>query len=154
MKTLKTLLLATAMVLPASTLVAQAAPEHLVIIERYGYYPAKIYVQVGDTITFRNESQNWVRLYSDDPYDNKADYDPAAPCGFFIDAGGNNQGVQFEGDKDGFAQGWFSVGSERTIEVTECIETRMYAPEVYNAGGTDWNARFDLIVFGEAPNGS
>lgn len=154
MKRLTNLLLATAMMLPATMTIAQDATEHLVRVEPKGYYPSIVYVQPGDTITFENKSGNWVRLYSEDPYDNLPNYDPQAPCAEYEYPDGQEPEVQYTGGKDGFAQGWFSNGSTRSFEVTSCMETRFYAPEVNQSGGTDWNKRFDLIVFGEAPNGS
>ncbi|SEV97364.1 hypothetical protein SAMN04488515_0464 [Cognatiyoonia koreensis] len=145
MKHIKNLALAAVLALPAAASSAQEATEHLVLVERYGFYPSKIYVEAGDTIVFENRSPNWVRLFSEDPYDNGPDYEDDDPC--------DDDGENFDGSRDGFSISWFSIGSQRTYQVSACSETRFYAPEVYNSGGTDWNKRIDLIVYGEAPNG-
>lgn len=147
MKRLSTLLMATAMALPALGAVAE---EHLVSVERYGFYPAKVYVEAGDTIRFVNNTTNWVYLFSFDSSDNSAEYNWSDPCDI-NDANGNGQD-EYNGNKDGFSVPWFSVGQEVVINVTSCMETKMYEPYV-NQNPMNWNNLNEFIVFGHAPNG-
>lgn len=140
MTRLSTLLLATAMALPAAGALAE---EHLVSIERYGYYPAKVYVQDGDTIRFVNNSPNWVSIYTTDYSDNLLGYLTDNPC---------SNPSAFSGSTDGFNIPWFSVGQERVIDVTSCIETQFYSPYIHQYSFNS-SQRHNLIVFGTAPNG-
>ena len=138
---------------------AAFAEDHEVRMERRGFFPETIYVQVGDTITFINETPNWAQLQSYDAYDNQQGYDPAVPCGSVIEAesGGSSNvtkgsDAKYDGDKDGWYFGWFSRGSSRTIAVTACMETVLFPPYIYQYSYDDQKYR-GTIVFGEAPTG-
>ena len=150
MTLLKKIALATALALPATAGLAQGV-EHRVLVERWGFFPQPIYVQPGDTIVFENVAPNWVRVWSEDPSDNLPGFDFNNPC----DIGDpDGDGVpEFAGAANGFNTPWFNIGQTRTIQVTDCMETRFFEPEVWQNNFNN-NARIDLIVFGTAPNGN
>jgi len=127
------------------------AEDHEVRMERYGYFPNTIYVQPGDTITFVNRTPNWAQVFSYDSNDNNSGYDWNNPCGYLIgNESGSDVQKRFGGDGDGWSIGWFSKGSTRTIDVTECMETEILAPYIwqYSFNANKFRAN---IVFGEAP---
>lgn len=122
---------------------AVTAEEHDLLILRYGYYPERIYVSPGDTIKFDNQSPNWARIESRDPYDNYEDYDHDDPC---------DDDDHYAGSQDGWATSWIPRYSSTTVTVTSCIEDEIEAPIVwqystYNGYNEGW------ISFGNAPTG-
>jgi len=145
MTRLTTWLLAAALVVLA---MAQGT-DHEVRIERRGFYPGKVYVQEGDTITFTNHSIDVVGIYSDGFDDNYSNYNYDDPCDYLdADDDGN---VEFSGSKDGFRLPNLGIGQSYTLDVTGCMETQFYEPYLgYSFNGS---ARLNLVVFGEAPNG-
>ena len=150
MTLVKKLVLATALALPASAGLAQGV-EHHVLVERWGFFPTPISVQPGDTIVFENAAPHWVKFNTIDPDDNLPNYQFGDPCDVGDPDG--DGAPEYSGGADGFRTGWFNIGSERTITITECTETRFAEPEVWQFGH-DANAQIDLIIFGEAPNGN
>ena len=131
----------------ALTLFGGAASADIIDVrlEQYGFFPDKIYVQVGDTIRFTNHTWNWARVYSYDSNDNLSGYSYSLPCQ--ANDGQNN----FNGELDGWSTGWISQGSSVTVTVSACMETQLLAPYVYNYNYyvNNHQAR---IIYGEAPN--
>ena len=123
------------------------AVDHEIRMERYGYFPKTIYVQAGDTITFVNNTPNWAQIYSADSNDNNSNYDWNNPCAW-MDNSSANKG--YNGDGDGWSIGWFSKGSSRTINVTSCMETTIYPPNIYQYSYDDNKYRAE-IVYGSPP---
>lgn len=117
-----------------------AAEEHEVLILRYGFYPETVYVSPGDTIKFINESPNWASVQSNDADDNYANYS------------GNCDAQTFAGSSDGWMTGWIAVNGSTTITVSECMDTTLMPPNVYNyTTYTGYN--YGWITFGNAPTG-
>ncbi len=138
-------LLLKAAAIAASVVGAQAAfaEVHEVEVLRYGYFPEKIYVQPGDQIKFINRSPNWVRVLSNNPYDNYSSYNYSDPCSY-------PSGYQYS--EDGWATGWIAKNNSATITVTSCMENEIEAPSIYQYNYYDgYNEAY--IVFGDAPSG-
>ena len=124
------------------------AVEHEVFIERKGFFPITVHVAPGDTIRYVNKAPNWVRLFSEDAYDNLTGYDSGDPCKIDQSSGD----ALFDGDLDGWDTDWIPVNGEFVVSVTSCMETTVTAPQVYN---TSYNSNtfrgylsFDLPALG------
>ena len=94
----------------------------------------------GDTIKFINQSPNWASVQSNDPDDNYSNYS------------GNCDAETFAGSSDGWATDWISINGSTTITVTDCMDTTLLPPKVYNH--TTYNGyNYGWVEFGNAPNG-
>jgi plastocyanin len=136
MKTFLKLTLAAAFIVSGTM---ASAVEHVVLMQRSGFFPDKIYVQVGDTIRFENRTPSWAYVYSDDADDNLSGYNANNPC--------PSSNKRYNGAKDGFSSGgWMSVGSSYTVKVTSCIETVLLPPYIYRYSFNTNQYRGTIIV--------
>ena len=131
MKKFVSTILAAAFSVQACGAFAQSISEHIVYIERSGYFPTNIHINRGDRIKFINRSGNWARVFSENHNDNYSGYDTDEPCE--KDSDGN---YYFAGPKDGWSTGWISDDSQLIVTIHECSETDLRSPRVDQYG---WN---------------
>ena len=130
---------------------AAFAEDHEIRILRYGYFPERVYVDVGDTITFINESPNWAYITSNDAYDDTSNYVSSDPCDY--EDSDNDGNDEYSGSQDGWSTSWIAKNATRTITVYACMEDEIEAPNIwqYNVY-TSYNEAW--IVFGNPDTGS
>jgi len=130
---------------------AAFAAEHIIEILRYGYFPERVFVSEGDTITFVNKSPNWAYITSNNAYDNYSNYVSTDPCDYLDGDGDGNK--EYSGSQDGWATNWIAKNASRSITVYACMEDEIEAPNIwqYNVYNS-YNEAY--IVFGSADTGS
>ena len=164
---LSAMLLAGAAYFAGST--AAMAADHNVVVERRGMYPIKVYVQLGDTITFTNRSDKTVELrsynYSPSATPDWDDEDPVfevlgSPAypdpedeTLSINGAGMNEDGQCFNDANVFEVPWVSPtlanGESITVRVSHCMNLTIRSP--YVPDYSSFNYYKSYIVIGEAP---
>lgn len=147
------------------------AADHDVVMERRGMYPHKVYVQVGDTITFTNRSDKTMQLrsyyYDPNDYQTEEDVDPVfAVLGTPYVADDENPDLALHGvgtNEDGecfneadpgtvpWVSNTLSEGASVTIRVSACMNLKLRSP--YVSGYSSFNSYHSYIIIGQAPTG-